>query len=130
MSSLPPIGTENEAARVEAFIRHWQGREGGQERANYGLFLIGLCDALGLPRPEPASRTTELNDYVFERAVKERARDGTVSSRRIDLYRRGVFILEAKQSRFKGEAKEVATEIDLFRRRPAAVAAPRAPGTC
>jgi len=44
------------AAQTEAFIAHWQGREGGQERANYGLFLIGLCDVLGVPRPDPARR--------------------------------------------------------------------------
>lgn len=32
---------------VEAFIAKWQGVEGGQERANYALFLTVLCDVLG-----------------------------------------------------------------------------------
>ncbi len=38
---------------VEAFIQRWQGREGGQERANYALFLSELTDVIGAPRPEP-----------------------------------------------------------------------------
>ena len=36
---------------IEAFISRWQGQEGGQERANYALFLTELCDVLGLPHP-------------------------------------------------------------------------------
>ncbi len=92
-------------AAVEAFIARWQGREGGQERANYALFLPELCAVLDLPRPDPTSASTESNDYVFERAVKETGRDGTVSSKRIDLYKRDCFILEAKQSRFSGAKK-------------------------
>ena len=35
--------------KTEAFVARWQGQEGGQERANYALFLTELCDALGLP---------------------------------------------------------------------------------
>ncbi len=93
------------SAAVEAFIARWQGREGGQERANYALFLPELCAVLDLPRPDPANASTESNDYVFERAVKETGRDGTVSSKRIDLYKRDCFILEAKQSRFSGAKK-------------------------
>lgn len=90
---------------VEAFIRRWQGQEGGQERANYALFLTELADLLGLAHAEPASAAHEANDYVFERVVKEIARDGTVSMKRIDLYKRDCFILEAKQSRYSGEKK-------------------------
>ncbi len=86
-------------AEVEAFIARWSGRVGGQERANYAMFLTELCTALALPPPEPAADRTELNDYVFERVVKEIGRDGSISSRRIDLYKRDSFVLEAKQSR-------------------------------
>jgi hypothetical protein len=92
-------------ARVEAFIGRWQGQEGGQERANYALFLTELCDLLDLAHPDPASAAHEDNDYVFERVVKEKARDGTVSSKRIDLYKRDCFVLEAKQSRLSGDKK-------------------------
>jgi hypothetical protein len=43
-----------DAKRLEAFIAHWQGGEGGQERANYALFLTQFWAALGLPDPDPA----------------------------------------------------------------------------
>jgi len=91
--------------QVEAFIARWQGQEGGQERANYALFLTELCDLLGLAHPDPASAAHEDNDYVFERVVKETARDGSVSSKRIDLYKKNCFVLEAKQSRLSGDKK-------------------------
>ncbi|TDK37315.1 class I SAM-dependent DNA methyltransferase [Rhizobium deserti] len=91
--------------KIEAFIARWQGQEGGQERANYGMFLVELCDLLGLPHPDTAGASHEHNDYVFERVVKEAARDGTASSKRIDLYKRDCFVLEAKQSRIVGDKK-------------------------
>jgi hypothetical protein len=81
-------------AAVEAFIARWQGREGGQERANYALFLTELCDLLDLPHPDPASAAHDENDYVFERVVKEPGRDGSIASRRIDLYKKDSFVLE------------------------------------
>lgn len=90
---------------IEAFITRWQGNEGGQERANYGLFVSELCDVLGVPRPDPANATTETNDYVLERAVREGTRDGAASVKRIDVYKRDSFILEAKQSRLSGLKK-------------------------
>lgn len=93
------------SSAVEAFIQRWQGQEGGQERANYALFLTELCDVLGLAHPDVAGATHENNDYVFERAVQEKARDGSASLKRIDLYKRNAFILEAKQSRLEGEKK-------------------------
>lgn len=84
---------------VDAFIERWSQARGGAERANYQMFLTELCEALGLPRPDPASHDTWSNDYVFERGVKRRESEGLASTLRIDLYKRGCFILEAKQSR-------------------------------
>ncbi|MBB3946114.1 SAM-dependent methyltransferase [Rhizobium skierniewicense] len=92
-------------AAVEAFIARWQGQEGGQERANYALFLTEMCSLLDLPQPDPASASPDTNDYVFERVVKETTRDGAVNSKRIDLYKRNCFVLEAKQSRLSGDKK-------------------------
>jgi SAM-dependent methyltransferase len=92
-------------AKVEQFIGRWQHQEGGQERANYALFLTELCDLLGLLHADPASAAHETNDYVFERVVREAGRNGPVSSKRIDLYKRDCFLLEAKQSRLSGEKK-------------------------
>ena len=102
-----------DATSVEAFIGRWSGRHGGAERANYALFLVELCDALNLPRPEPASAQRRHNDYVFERVLDRRARDGTLSHPRIDLYKRGCFILEAKQSRWTGAGKALVGQIEL-----------------
>jgi len=103
-------------ADIENFIARWTANEGGQERANYALFLSELADVIGVARPEPAAATSEQNDYVFERAVKEPNGDGTFNHRRIDLYKRGCFVLEAKQSRLKpGSGKEMTpTTPDLF----------------
>ncbi|HEY9212761.1 MAG TPA: type IIL restriction-modification enzyme MmeI, partial [Ancylobacter sp.] len=86
-------------ADVEHFIGRWTAREGGQERANYALFLAELCQLIGVDPPEPAGHATELNAYVFERAVTFREPDGSTARGRIDLYKRGCFVLEAKQSR-------------------------------
>jgi hypothetical protein len=99
---------------IEKFIARWSGREGGQERANYGLFLSELCDVLGVPRPDPANASNENNDYVLERSVRDVARDGAVSWKRIDLYRRDAFVLEAKQSRQKGGNKELPGQEEMF----------------
>ena len=65
------MGDIESTEAVETFIRRWQGREGGQERANYVSFLNELIALLGLPPPDPADATHEHNDYVFERAVKK-----------------------------------------------------------
>jgi hypothetical protein len=43
------------------------------------LFLTELCDLLGLPHADPASATTEGNDYLFERVARESGRDGVTS---------------------------------------------------
>ena len=99
---------------VEDFITRWQGREGGAERANYALFLTELCGVLGVEPPQPASAAHEQNDYVFERAVSFREAGDKIGHGRIDLYKRGHFILEAKQSRQKGGGKAIAGQEDMF----------------
>ena len=80
---------------IGAFIARWDGTEQA-ERANYQRFLDELCDVLGVPRPDPASGP--LGDYRYERSVTRHEPDGTTSTRRIDLYKRGCFVLEAKQA--------------------------------
>ncbi len=87
-------------AAVEAFITRWSAA-GGSERANYQLFLTELTELLGLPRPDPAGADTADNAYVFERRVIFAHGDGTSSNGFIDLFRRGAFVCEAKQT---GEA--------------------------
>lgn len=91
----------------EYFIQRWTAREGGAERANYQMFLAELCDTIGVARPDVSGSDREQNDYVFERAVRRRESDEIASSLRIDLYKKGCFILEAKQSRLPGEKKAI-----------------------
>lgn len=55
------------------------------------------AELLGVPPPNPAREDTRDNDYVFERRVVFRHGDGHSSERRIDCYRRGHFVLEAKK---------------------------------
>ena len=99
---------------IGAFIARWTSREGGAERANYQMFLSELCDVIGVPRPEPAGTERAHNDYVFERAVRRRESDDVASSRRIDLYKRGCFILEAKQSRLPGGRNALPGQMSLL----------------
>ena len=89
---MPPA--ESDPAAIDAFIARWDGT-GMAERANYIPFLSELCDVLGLPRPDTA--TGSGGDYRFERGVTHHEADGSTSTRRIDLYRRGCFVCEAKQ---------------------------------
>ena len=100
--------------RVEEFIARWQGREGGAERANYALFLSELCDVLGVARPDPATADHAHNDYVFERAVVRREGGERSAHKRIDLYKRDCFILEAKQSRWLGGQKAIDGQEEMF----------------
>lgn len=82
---------------IDAFIETWAA-SGGGERSNYQLFLTQLCDLLGVPQPERAVEDEARNAYVFERRVTRRRLDGSTTATFIDLYKRGCFILEAKQS--------------------------------
>jgi hypothetical protein len=79
---------------VETFVARWDGSEEA-ERGNKDSFLNELCDVLGVDRPEPAKGG--LGDYRFERAVTRHELGGETTPRRIDLYKRDCFLLEAKQ---------------------------------
>ncbi len=84
--------TENTQADIQAFIERWQA-SGAAERANYQLFLTELCDVIGVDHPRPAAEDPQENAYVFEKRVP--SAHGTTNF--IDLYKRGCFVLEAKQ---------------------------------
>ena len=86
-----------DTASIDAFIQRWS-KASGSERANYQLFLTELCSLLDLPHPEPASGNPQDDAYVFERRVLIRQADGSEGNGFIDLYRRGSFVLEAKQT--------------------------------
>jgi len=92
---------------VEDFIVRWCA-SGGSESANFQTFASELCDMLGVERPKPAQSDGQADDYRFERPVTE-THTGISRPRRIDLYRRNCFIMEAKQGAGpKAEAEQFA----------------------
>ena len=99
-------------ADIDKFIAQWRGT-GGSELANTQSFINGLCHLLDL-EPPAGSRTDDThNDYVFERRVFQDNGDGTQSFGRIDCYKRGCFILEAKQGSEADRAAADKGEDDL-----------------
>src|SRR5687768_4604851 len=99
-------GSGAEEAEVEAFITRWRMSEGA-ERAAYAQFLSELCVLIGVEPPQPPTSDADAVTYRFEYPVRFRDAAGGHSNGRIDLYRKNAFVLEAKQSRWKGQAKEV-----------------------
>lgn len=81
---------------IDAFIEKWAG-SGGGETANFQSFANELCDVLDVPHPEPTVQDDDKNTYVFEKAVRIDNGDGTVATKRADLFKQGCFVCEAKQ---------------------------------
>ncbi len=88
----------------ESFIARWQ-HASGSELANAQSFVRELAELLGEPPPNPAREDTRDNDYVFERRVIFRHGDGKSSEGRIDCYKRGHFVLEAKKLKQGAQTK-------------------------
>jgi hypothetical protein len=102
---------------ADGFIDRWQN-SAAAERANYALFLSELCDYLEVPRPNPAVADASQNNYVFERPVTFRHPTGLSSTGFVDLYKRGCFVLEAKQG---SEAPEPSLLFEMPHRRGTAI---------
>jgi len=85
---------------VQAFITRWSGAT-ASELATAQSFVIELCDLLGVAKPHP----TPEQDYMFERPVTFAHGDGSTSAGRIDCYRRGHFVLEAKKLKAAAHTK-------------------------
>lgn len=81
---------------VAAFIKRWSA-SGGNELANSQLFLGEFCALFGFPPPDPATAANETNAYCFERKVFVPIGGGKTELKRLDLYKRGCFVLESKQ---------------------------------
>jgi len=101
---------------IQPFIDRWS-KSAGAERANYQLFLSELCDVLAVARPEPTVDHDADNAYVFERGVRFDNRDGTWSTGRIDLYKRGCFVCETKQGVEREDGELVLSTTQAERRR-------------
>lgn len=97
--TLPPFDPsahpvpQDRLERLQAFAERWQGKV-GQERDLAQGFLLELCRALGTASPFDDALPPE--DYKFEKVVDV---PGTTEKGRIDLYKKGHFVLEAKCGR-------------------------------
>jgi len=87
---------------------------GGSELANCQPFVDRLCGYLGIAGPDLAQENNQFNDYVFERRVDFKHSDGTRTPGRIDCYKRGAFILEAKQSSKRDSKPRDAQQLALL----------------
>ncbi len=105
-------------SEAEKFIARWSPAGGG-ERSNYQMFLTELCVLISAPIPEPAIEDENRNAYVFERRIEAHHIDSQTTSNYIDLYKRGCFVLEAKQSRKRieqvAELKQLGLALGLQR---------------
>lgn len=81
--------------QIDNFIERWLG-SGGSEMATAQSFAIELTELLGVPRPNVSDKDGDFLDYRFERPVTL-THTGRKRNGRIDLYKKGHFILEAKQ---------------------------------
>ena len=86
--------TNTDVAAAERLITKWKGVS-ASELSTSQSFLIELCELLGVERPHP----TPEQDYMFERPLTFQHADGSKSAGRVDLYRRGAFVLESKKFR-------------------------------
>lgn len=82
------------------FIERWQGAT-ASELASAQTFILDLCELLGVLKPHP----TPAQDYMFERPVTFSHGDGSTSSGRIDCYKRGHYVLEAKKLKASAHSK-------------------------
>src|SRR5690606_35264967 len=93
-------GKGNLVSEVEGFITRWQGVT-ASELSTSQSFLIDLCRLLEVDVPHP----TPGQEYMFERPITFSHGDGSTSAGRIDLYRRGAFVLESKKVRLGAHTK-------------------------
>ncbi len=101
---------------IQGFIAKWQGITGGAERANYAQFINDFCQALGLPEPGVAEGG-KLGAYQFEGPVQGGGAGGNTGA--IDLYKKGNFILEAKQSKLTAAQQQQPELFDAAETAPA-----------
>src|SRR5512133_3439659 len=90
---------------VQSFVKKWSD-SGSAGRANKDHFLLDLCDVLGVDKPKPATGDPERDVYTFERDAVLLHEGQKTSVGRMDLYKAGHFILEAKQGSDEGAAKK------------------------
>jgi len=105
---------------IGAFIETWLGSTGGRERSNFPAFISGLCEILGVEPPQAPAEKGVLGSYEFEAPIKNASITAEKFSAKTgfaDLYKRGHFILEAKQSYLKpGQSEPARAEGNAYDR--------------
>ncbi len=91
------------ALDIPSFIATYAASVG--ERANKDSYLKDLCTVLGLPHPSPVTGDDAKDVYVFEKDAKFVRQGAAPTTRKIDLFKAGAFILEAKQGSSEGMKK-------------------------
>lgn len=77
--------------KIQDFIQKWSAVK-ASELSTAQSFVSDLCEVLDVAKPHPTAE----QDYMFERPVTFTHGDGSTSAGRIDCYKRGHFVLEAK----------------------------------
>lgn len=90
---------------IEALIARFRDSS-GSELGSSQLFIMMLCDALDLPRPAAPRSEAADNAYTFEAQISFTRANGSRSTGRIDLYKKGCMIWESKQGSPKISKKE------------------------
>lgn len=99
-NAAPAPPAEHADQQAAAFIQRWQGNT-ASELSTAQSFVTQLCTLLDVPAPHP----TPALDYMFERPITFAHGDGSSSAGRIDCYKHGHFVLEAKKTRLNPNAK-------------------------
>jgi hypothetical protein len=84
--------TEIAPEAFEGFIEKWRSVTASELSTSQSV-LLDLSHLLGVKSPH----ATPEQDYMFERPITFLHGDGSTSAGRIDLYRRGCFVLESKK---------------------------------
>ena len=94
MYDAAPLSADTSPATAPAiaFIARWQGVT-ASELSTAQSFVRELCDLLDVPTPHPSPDQS----YMFEQPITFSHGDGSTSAGRIDCYRHGHFVLEAKK---------------------------------
>ena len=87
-------------ANALAFIQRWAGTT-ASELSTAQSFVTQLCELLGVAAPH----ATPDQAYMFERPITFSHGDGSTSAGRIDCYRSGHFVLEAKKLKTGSQTK-------------------------
>ena len=103
---------------LDSFIGKWLGTKGGSERANYQMFLSDFMAALDLPHDLPPAEKGVLGDYQFDGPVDRGSAAGNKGF--IDFYRKGRFVLEAKQSLIPKDKRDHPELFDVAEAAPVA----------